>query len=146
MEYLLVSSCFAGYQTKYNGKDNKLDVIEKLAKRYKIIYVCPEVAGGLSIPRNPSEILGNKVFSCEGVDVTSEYEKGAKTALYLVKKYNIKKALLKESSPSCGSSLIYDGTFSKKKIKGMGITVRLLNANGVKIYSENTVEELLFEE
>lgn len=144
MEYLLVSSCFAGYNTKYNGKNNKIDIIDELSKKYKLIYVCPEVVGGLSTPRNPSEILGDKVISNKGVDVTKEYNKGANCALYLVKKYNITKALLKESSPSCGSNTIYDGTFSGTKIKGMGITSRLLTENGVKIYSEKNVEELLY--
>lgn len=143
MEYLLVSSCFAGYNTKYNGKNNKLEMIEKLSKKYKLIYVCPEVVGGLSIPRNPSEILGDKVISNKGVDVTNEYNKGANCALYLVKKYNITKALLKESSPSCGSNTVYDGTFSGTKIKGMGVTASLLTKHGVKIYSENNIEELL---
>lgn len=143
MECLLVSSCFAGYKTKYNGGDNFLMLIRELSKKYKLIFVCPEVAGGLSTPRNPSEIRENKVFSNAGVDVTKEYEKGAKTALFLVEKYNIKKALLKESSPSCGSNLIYDGTFSKNKIKGMGITSRLLVEKGVKIYTEDTAKDLL---
>jgi len=143
MECLLVSSCFAGYNTKYNGKNNKLEMIEKLSTKYKLIYVCPEVVGGLSIPRNPSEILGDKVISNKGVDVTNEYNKGANCALYLVKKYNITKALLKESSPSCGSNTVYDGTFSGTKIKGMGVTASLLTKHGVKIYSENNIEELL---
>lgn len=143
MECLLVSSCFAGYKTKYNGKDNYLEIINELSKKYKLIFVCPEVVGGLSIPRNPSEIIGDKVHSNKGVDVTLEYNKGADVALYLTKKYNITKALLKESSPSCGSNMIYDGTFTGKKITGMGITTRLLVSNGVKVYSENNVLELL---
>lgn len=143
MEYLLVSSCFAGYNTKYNGKNNKIDILEELSKKYKLIYVCPEVVGGLSIPRNPSEIIGDKVISNQGVDVTNEYNKGAQCALYLAKKYKIKKALLKESSPSCGSNTIYDGTFSGAKIKGVGITTKLLKENGIIVYSEKNAEELL---
>ena len=135
MECLLVSSCFAGYNTKYNGKNNKLEMIEKLSTKYKLIYVCPEVVGGLSIPRNPSEILGDKVISNKGVDVTKEYNKGANCALYLVKKYNITKALLKESSPSCGSNTVYDGTFSGKKINGKGITTRIFLENGIDVIS-----------
>ena len=142
MEYLLVSCCLDGYNTKYNGGNNYQSKIEDLKKRYKFIYVCPEVVGGLSIPRNPSEISGNKVFSNKGIDVTYEYEKGAKLALFLVKKYNIRKALLKESSPSCGKSLIYDGTFKGVKIKGQGITARLLSENGVEIFSEKEIDLL----
>lgn len=142
-ENLLVSSCFAGNKTKYNGKDNKLDVISKLSEKYNLIYVCPEVAGGLSIPRNPSEIKDSLVFSNQGLDVTKEYFKGANVALYLVKKYNITKALFKESSPSCGSNLIYDGTFTGKKIAGMGVTTKLLKENGVSVYSEENAIELL---
>lgn len=143
MENILVSSCIYGNNTKYNGLNNYNPLIEKIKKKYNVILICPEVMGGLSTPRNPSEIKENKVYSNTGVDVTKEYNKGAQIALELVKKYNITKAILKESSPSCGSNLIYDGSFSGKKINGMGITARLLVENGIEIYNENQIEELL---
>lgn len=143
MENILVSSCLFGNNTKYNGLNNYNPLIEEIKKKYNIILVCPEVMGGLPTPRDPSEIINDKVISINGKDVTYEYNKGAEIALELVKKHNITKAILKESSPSCGGNTIYDGTFSGKKINGMGIAARLLKENGVKIYNENQIDELL---
>ena len=56
---------------------------------------------------------------------------------------NIKIALLKDGSPSCGKNYIYDGTFTKTKIKGYGIFSSLLINNEIEIYAENDIEELL---
>lgn len=143
MENLLVSACIFGNNTKYNGGNNYNPLIEKLKGKYNIILCCPEVDGGLMIPRNPSEIVNDKVISNIGVDVTKEFKKGASIALDLVIKYNIKKALLKDGSPSCGKNYIYDGTFTKTKVNKMGITASLLEQNGVLIYTENDIEKLL---
>lgn len=135
-EKILVSGCLLGKNTKYNGNNNYVRDIERLKEKYDLILVCPEVAGGLSIPRKPSEVVGTSVLSSEGKNVTESFNKGALTALYLVKKYHITRAVLKESSPSCGSHFIYDGTFTGKKIIGRGITAKLLMDNGVKVFSE----------
>lgn len=143
MENLLISSCLVGNNTKYNGKNNYLPLIEKLKDKYNLIVICPEVMGGLSIPRDPSEIKGDKVISNKGNDVTKEYNLGAKKALELAKKYNCKKALLMEKSPSCGVKKIYDGTFSKNLIDGMGITTKLLYENKIDVYSKDEIDLLL---
>lgn len=143
MENLLVSGCLLGKNTKYNGKNNYIPLIEKIKEKYNIIVICPEVMGGLSIPRDPSEISGNKVINNKMKDVTFEYNKGAKIALELAIKNNCKKALLKEKSPSCGVNYIYDGTFSGNIICGMGITTKLLVSNNIDVYSENEIELLL---
>lgn len=143
MEYLLISGCLIGNNTKYNGLNNYTPLVEKLKEKYELIVCCPEVDGGLSIPRNPSEINGNIVISSMGVDVTKEFNIGAKKALELVKKYNIKKALLKEGSPSCGTNYIYDGTFTSTKINGLGVTAKLLKENGVLLFNEKEIEKLL---
>ena len=95
-EKLLISSCLLGNNVKYNGKNNYIDGIEALKEKYDLIIICPEVMGGLSIPRIPSEIINDNVFNKEGINVTKEFEKGANIALELVKKHNIKKALLKD--------------------------------------------------
>ncbi len=145
MEKLLVSGCLLGNNTKYNGGNNYIPLIEKIKEKYEIFVICPESMGGLTIPRNPSEIRLNTdlVFSLTGLDVTHQFNKGAETALKIAIDNNIKLALLKESSPSCGVNKIYDGTFSGNKIAGMGITTRLLTQNGIKCYSENEIEILL---
>ena len=143
MEYLLVSGCLLGNNTKYNGKNNYTPLVEKLKDKYILIACCPEVDGGLSIPRNPSEISGNLVLSNKGIDVTKEFNLGAKKALDLVEKYNIKKALLKDGSPSCGNTYIYDGTFSGTKVNVYGVTAKLLKENGILVYNEKEIEKLL---
>lgn len=97
------------------------ETIEKLRTRYRLIPVCPETAGGLPTPRDPSERLGERVVSCRGADVTAQFKKGAEAALTLARRYGCTTALMKEHSPSCGSGLIYDGSFSGKLVKGDGM-------------------------
>ena len=143
MKKILISACLLGINCKYNGKNNYNSLIEKLKEKYILIPICPEQMGGLSTPRNPSEIKGDKVISSAGDDVTTNFIAGANKALDIAKKDNISIAILKEGSPSCGSNYIYDGTFTKTKVDEMGITARLLKNNNIKIYNENERESLL---
>lgn len=138
MENLLVSACLLGFECKYSGGSNKLsdERIAALKKEYRLIPVCPETAGGLPVPRDPSERLGDKVISSKGRDVTAEFTKGAETALYLARRYDCKKALLKRNSPSCGGEFIYDGSFSGTLVPGEGVAAELLRANGVEVFGE----------
>jgi uncharacterized protein YbbK (DUF523 family) len=140
---LIISSCLCGNNTKYNGGNNLIDKLELLEEKFNLITICPEVFGGLSTPRNPSEIKGDKVFSNEGLDVTKNFYDGALKALEILKQYNAKYALLKEGSPSCGVHKIYDGTFSGNKIPGFGVTTKMFKELGIKVYSENEIDELL---
>lgn len=143
MEKIIISACLLGENVKYNGLNNYNPLILKLKEKYELIPICPEVFGGLSIPRDPSEIKGNIVISSKGLDVTSNFNNGANKSLKIAIDNNIKIAILKDGSPSCGSSYIYDGTFNHKKINGLGITAKLFEENNIKIYSENEIEELL---
>ncbi len=143
---LLVSACLLGANVKYNGKNNKID-IDKLSNKYELVPFCPEVEGGLSIPRPPSEIVSKqplKVVTIDGKDVTKEFKRGAKKALKLCKKLKIKRALLKENSPSCAKSFVYDGTFSKVLTKAEGVTASILSKNSITIFNENDLERLLY--
>lgn len=143
MEKLLISSCLIGNNTKYNGKNNYIKEIEQLKLKYELIPICPEVLGGLSIPRDPSEINNDKVISINNKDVTKEFNIGANKALNIALLNNIKYALLKDGSPSCGNTYIYDGSFKNNKIDGIGITTKLLKSHNIKIYNENNINELL---
>ena len=143
MEKLLISACLCGKNTKYSGGNNLIPNLNLIEENFELFLVCPEVDGGLTTPRNPSEQIDDKVVSNKGVDVTYEFNLGAKIALDVAKKNNIKYALLKESSPSCGSNFVYDGTFSGKKISGMGVAAKLLSDNGIQVFSENEIEKLL---
>lgn len=142
----LVSACLAGIDCRYNGKNNENEKVVQIVKSGRAILVCPEQLGGLNTPRLPSEIVivnGEiKVISTDGEDVTSEFLKGAEQTLKIAKMMNIKKAILKSRSPSCGYGKIYDGSFSKNLIDGNGITTELLERNGIKIFDENSLEEI----
>ena len=144
---IFVSACLRGINCKYNGDNNKNEKVEEYLKDKQFILVCPEQLGGLTTPREPSEIIeldGNgvidgktSVINNKRLDVTKEFKKGAVEALKIANLYQCKKAILKEGSPSCGSSLIYDGTFKGKKISGVGVTTALLRKNGIEVISEN---------
>ncbi len=145
-EKVLVSACFLGKKVRYDGASKTLAncYLEKWQHEDRVVTLCPEVSGGLSIPRSPAEInqANGKVITNDGHDVSKEFSEGANQALHVCQQYNIRYALLKESSPSCGSSTIYDGTFSNHKIQGQGITSALLIQNGIKVFSEDNIEEL----
>ena len=148
----LISACLCGVNCKYNGLNNLNERCLELLRKGEALLVCPEQLGGLKTPRIPSEILGSaekiiefkegKVISKEGTDVTKEFLKGAEEALKIVKEANIKKAILKEGSPSCGSNFVYDGSFTGNKIKGKGITAYLLEKEGIEIISETELNNL----
>lgn len=136
MEKILVSACLLGINCKYDGENNKNNKVLEYLKDKEVIPICPEIMGGLPTPRVPSEIKDNKVITKENNDVTYNFVKGAEEVLYLAKLLNVKKALLKAKSPSCGVGEIYDGTFTHTKIKGDGITTRLLKENNIEVLTE----------
>ncbi|MBU5487584.1 DUF523 domain-containing protein [Clostridium sp. MSJ-8] len=136
---IMISSCLCGVNCKYNGKNNKNDKCVELLRENKAICFCPEQLGGLTTPRVPSEIREDRVVSKEGIDVTDNFKRGAKEALKIAQITGIKKAIMKEGSPSCGVHYIYDGTFSGNKIEGMGITTRMFLENNIEVVSEEQI-------
>lgn len=136
-EKILVSSCLLGLNCKYNGGNNYSKEIDEYLKDYEVIPICPEIMGGLPTPRIASERLGDKVITKDGKDVTEQYKKGAEECLYLAQKYDVKKALLKLRSPSCGIGKIYDGTFTHTLVDGNGVAAELLKKNGIEIITIN---------
>lgn len=127
-----VSACLLGRNVKYNGKNNfSSKLVEKL-KDVEIIEICPEVLGGLPVPRDPAEIVDGEVVTNKGVSVDYEFRKGAKKALDIIKNEGVDLVILQSRSPSCGKGHIYDGTFSSNLIEGDGIFVKLLEENGIK--------------
>ena len=132
----LCSACLLGINCRYDEGNNLNKQVLKLAKKEILIPVCPEILGGLSIPREAAEQKGKKVITKSGKDVTEYFKKGAKEVLKIAKLFKAKKAILKQRSPSCGSGKIFDGTFSGKIKKGNGVTTALLKKNKIKIFSE----------
>lgn len=142
MKYL-VSSCLMGDNCKYNGKNNYDPKIIEFLKDKEYIKVCPECLGGLPTPRVPAEIVNNKVINKNNVDVTNEYELGAKRTLEIAQNNKCSCAILKSRSPSCGCGEIYDGTFSNTLVKKDGITTRLLKENNIKVVSNEEINLLM---
>lgn len=152
---IIVSACLAGLNCKYDGGNNHVLEIEKLVAQGKALPVCPEQLGGAPTPREAAEI---RVFSGEDVlagrarvmtksgdDKTEAFIKGAEEVLKIARMAGAKQAILKERSPSCGCTYIYDGTFSGSKHPGRGVTAALLASKGIKVYSEETLGELFKE-
>lgn len=141
---ILVSACLAGINCKYNGGNNYNEKVFNLVKEGKAIPVCPEQLGGLTTPREPSEIKiidGKRyVINKEGIDVTEEFEKGAEEVLALVKKLDIKKAILQTRSPSCGRGKIYSGNFDRNLVDGNGILADLLLKNGIEVINSDDIK------
>ena len=142
---ILVSRCLLGEPCRYDGKSKPVPAVEQLqAAGHTLIPVCPEVLGGLSTPRPPAECQPDaRVINREGVDVTKEYQQGAKLALKLARQHGCTLAVLKAKSPSCGNRQIYDGTFSGSFRAGDGVAAELLKENGIQVYGESEIEELL---
>jgi len=154
MKKILISACLAGDLVRYDGKRKSVTEpkINHLNLKELLVKVCPEVLSGLKTPRPPAQIVNGSgldvlkgtahVIDINGSDVTLSFIRGAEYALSLVKKYGIEIAILKEKSPSCGVHHIYDGQFAAHLIPGSGVTTALLKQNGIKVFSENELDQL----
>ena len=141
----ICSACLLGIKCRYDGRDKPNAKVLDLAKKEILIPVCPEQLGGLSSPRDPSETTGigsevldgkARVITKDGKDVTQNFIKGAEEVLKLAKLFNVKEAILKQRSPSCGCGKIYDGTFSNTLVDGDGVAAALLKRNNINVISE----------
>lgn len=143
---ILISSCLLGERVRYDGNRKPVsnDIILNWLAQGRLVSVCPEVCGGLSTPRPAAEIQSNgQIITTIGTNVSEAFGKGANVALDLCHANNIKMAILKQFSPSCGSKQIYDGSFGGVKIAGVGLTCKLLTEHGIKVFCEQTLDEAL---
>ena len=140
---ILISACLLGVPCRYDGKSILNNDVLELAKSYRLIPVCPEVMGGLPVPREPMELREGRVISRDGLDKTAAYRKGAYDALELARRYDCRAALLKENSPSCGKGSIHNGNFDGGLIPGDGIAAGLLTQNGIAVFGEHRIGELI---
>ena len=136
---IMVSACLLGQKCKYNGGDNFSEKVAAFCEGHEVIPVCPEVAGGLSVPRIPCEIVSGKVINKAGESKDREFRDGAEKCLAIAKQNQIDLAILQSRSPSCGVRQIYDGSFSRHLAEGAGVFASLLMANGFRVMD---VEEL----
>lgn len=151
---ILISACLAGENVKYSGGNNAIPLLCQWIEKHRddVLLVCPEVMGGLAVPRLPAEIQRHganpkdcRVVNKAGDDVTEQFRLGAEKVLELVKAHHISTAILKGNSPSCGDKNIYDGSFTGKLISGSGVTASLLIENGVEVFSEKDVTPEMLE-
>lgn len=147
VERILVSACLLGQAVRYDGRDNLLagSVLARWQAEGRLVALCPEVAGGLPVPRPPAEILAwqpLQIRDIDGRDVTAAFQAGAEAAVQRVRALGIRLALLKENSPSCGPTQVYDGRFSGTRVAGEGLTAARLRALGVAVFSERQLAEL----
>ncbi len=143
---ILVSACLAGINCTFRGKNNLNEKIKSLFDDGKCIALCPEVLGLLGIPRENIELSGGdgndvldgkaRAVSLNGVDVTKNLIAGSYKVLESAKRYDIREAILKSNSPTCGLGGIYDGTFSNALKNGDGVLAALLKRNGIKVITE----------
>ena len=148
---IMVSACLLGERVRYDGSENRVDsyILNDWGAEGRLLSFCPELAGGLGIPRAPAEICqGNgfrvlkrqsSVITNKGTDVSEAFILGAEKALTIARKEKVQIAILKEGSPSCASSTIYDGSFSGLKIRGQGVTSALLDQHGIRVFNEKGI-------
>lgn len=151
----LVSACLLGINSKYNGEDNKVDLLLKNCDKLDFIPICPEQLGGLPTPRSACEISGcltgeevldgkGSVIDKESNNFTKQFIKGAEETLRIARILNIKNVILKKRSPSCGYGIIYDGNFNGKLHSGNGVTAQILLNAGINIFTEDDITEEFF--
>ncbi len=133
---ILVSACLCGEACRYDGKSAMHPELASLLGRGLAVAVCPEVLGGLSVPRGACERRGERVVDRAGNDLTRNFLLGAEKTLALARERGVTVAVLKERSPSCGSSFIHDGGFRGNVVPGQGVTAALLRENGITVFSE----------
>ncbi|MCG8634957.1 MAG: DUF523 domain-containing protein [Desulfobacterales bacterium] len=153
MKKILISACLLGEPVRYDGQSKPCDhpLINQWLDQGRLIPFCPEVEGGLPVPRPAAEIQGGggidvltgraRIKTREG-DVTRPFIEGARAALATALKEGAVVALLKEKSPSCGSAFIYDGSFTGKLVAGSGVASALLRKNGIDVFPENEIKRI----
>jgi len=150
---ILISACLLGEHVRYDGGHSKVEsqLIQQWQQEGRMVSTCPEMAGGLSVPRMPAEIIDGNAESVlqgkssiqrkDGGDVTDAYMSGAEKTLALCMQHKVQIAILKEGSPSCGVTCVNDGSFSSHKIDGQGITARLLSRHGISVFNEAQIND-----
>ncbi|MGM9515796.1 DUF523 domain-containing protein [Roseateles sp. DB2] len=150
---ILVSACLLGAPVRYDGRAQELRsaLLDQWQAAGLLLPLCPELAGGLPVPRPPAEIeagsqgwqvwLGQaRIRDAQGGDPTEAFKAGAAAALALVQRHGLRIAVLKEGSPSCGSQRIASGHFDGIKRAGLGLTAALLRQHGVQVFSEHELD------
>jgi uncharacterized protein YbbK (DUF523 family) len=136
---VIVSACLAGLAARYDGTSMPHPEVLELLRRGRALPVCPEQLGGLPTPRPPHEIAEGRVLDITGADRSEQFRSGAEQALQLALRAGCKRAVLKSRSPSCGSGMVYDGSFSGGLVPGDGLFAKMLKEAGIEVLTEEEV-------
>lgn len=139
----LISACLCGVCCRYDGSASGSERFAHLAANGLALPVCPELLGGLPVPRPPCELRGGRIFTRDGEDRTTAFLHGARQTLELALSHRVWYAIFKERSPSCGCAMVFDGSFTGLLVPGQGVTTALLRHNGITVMSEETAPEHL---
>ena len=145
MRYV-VSACLAGVPCRYDGRSIPHPGVLELVRTGQALPVCPEVLGGLPVPRVPCERRDGRVLAADGADCSEAYLAGAVRALQLALARGCSWAILKARSPSCGIGYIYDGSFTRRLIPGDGVFAGLARAEGFTLMTEEEFSSFLSRE
>ncbi len=150
---IVVSACLLGLRSRYDGKPLDSALVESILRHLRGIHfvaICPEQMGGFSTPRLPLEIESgsgddvidgrSRVIDSEGKDATKVLMLGANQALRVAQLSGARLALLKDGSPSCGTSFIKRGG---KRVSGQGVAAALLRRAGIEVYGEDRIAVLM---
>ena len=135
---ITVSACLCGVNCRYDGRNSYHNALmEKLASE-DFLPVCPEVLGGLSVPRTPARIIGGtgydvlkgtaRVINDKGRDVTGAFLKGAFAVLAILQEHSVSRCYVKDKSPSCGFG---KGSLTDNRITG--VCSALLDQKGIQV-------------
>lgn len=138
---IAVSACLLGHNCKYNGGNNRSQKVLHFIEGHEVIPVCPEVAGGLPIPRIPVELQNGRAINANGEDVTEFFQSGTEKTMARLAGEHIDLAILQPRSPSCGCKQIYDGTFTKNLIDGKGMFAQALAEAGIPMMDATEIPE-----
>ena len=136
---IMVSACLLGENCKYNGGSNLNPELLRLLAGHTVIPVCPEVLGGLPVPRIPAEIVNGAVVNREGISVDDAFRRGAEKALELAAAERPDLVILQSRSPSCGTRQVYDGTFSGTLVRGKGVFAEMAVNAGFRVMDAEEV-------
>lgn len=138
---ILVSACLLGVRCNHAGGASPRPAVARLGEDAELVPVCPEVAGGLSVPRPAAELQPDgRVRAQGGEDVTEAYRRGAAAAVAAARAFGADRAVLKARSPSCGCGEVYDGSFTRTLVAGDGLTARALREAGLEVCSDEDLE------
>ena len=139
---IMVSACLLGQKCKYNGGDNYNEAAIEFCRGHEVVAVCPELSGGLPVPRHPCEIADGIVVNDSGEKVDEAFRLGAERCLKTALDEKVDLAILQSRSPSCGVNQVYDGTFSGKLVEGSGIFAGLLKKHGFRVVDVSDVSAI----